>query len=348
MEMLQRKREVLQYEQQRLVNERVNMRKRPFESDLPSRSLPYYQTQSSVQNFARLYDGGSERSFGGPQPKRHVPVNVWDDNRFNVNQSSVPQRQAPYVAPIPQNRAQPMPLMGVVSKPVGRPILDLPPKRVRSKFYTGTQFNPAPVQVKNKTPPKQLPILRATEEPTGQMHGRLGLALGLIVKKMKEDFCVGPETTELFNSKHMQRYIRKIIRDRLTNIMLNRAVGKSDEIVAAYRKVYPLHTDKLILDSANVNADFEEYLKSNMCKIMSDKLNELFDKMKQLCEGKDVEVRKLITPLACGSGEEKTETNKDVTLTQDYMNSLAVALIVENLPQILPKYTEVIDNLNIA
>ncbi|XP_014354993.2 uncharacterized protein LOC106708038 [Papilio machaon] len=347
MELLQRKREALQYEQQRLVNDRANMRKRPYESDVPSRSLPYYQTQSSVQNFSHLYDDGSERSFGAPQPKRRAPVNVWDDNRFNVNQSSVPQRPGSYVAPNPPNRAQPMPLMGVLSKPVGRRVIDMPLKRLRSKFITGTQFTSAPVQVKTK--PMQLPVLRATEEPNNQLHGRLGLALGMIIKKMKEEYCVSKESTEFFNTKHMQRYMRKTIRERLTIIMLNKPVGRSDEIVAEYRKVFPPHTDKHILDNANVNADFDKYLKFNISRIMTDKLGELLEKMKQLCEGKDVEVRKLIKPLAsASSGEEKIETNKDVKLTQDYMNALTVALIEENLPQLLPKYTQrIIKMLNL-
>lgn len=68
--------------------------------------------------------------------------------------------------------------------------------------------------------------------------------------------------------------------------------------------------------------------------------------MKQLCEGKDVEVRKLIQPLINASGDEKTETNRDVKLTQEFMNSLTTVLIEENLPQVLPKFTQVKYNLN--
>lgn len=91
-----------------------------------------------------------------------------------------------------------------------------------------------------------LPKLRSDREPSTKMTGRLELALGSIIKDIKTD----PAHTDAVKSVSVMRQIKKTVRDRIREVMMNQIVGPGDAIKARYRQVYDVHTDKEIVEKA--------------------------------------------------------------------------------------------------
>ncbi|XP_068624466.1 uncharacterized protein [Battus philenor] len=362
LEMLQRRRELLQNEQDHLCNEVMYTRKRPYENDQPPLNFAYAQQQSTVQNFAHLYNNGPGPSFDRDLPphikKRHA-VNVWDDDRFNVNQNPVPPRFGSYGNPNPLRMVPLKPLMDVVPKPsIGRRISGQIPPRPRREFMPNKVTKPkvklntakptlgtvppkkkGPQSAYDKNPTDQM--LLADQVPSQQVAGRLELALGAILKEVRGNCCKKEESTNLFNNRHVQRSLKQSIRERLRTVMMNKVVGRFVDIVATYRRTYPASTDQEMLDNAILVADSEHAIQPTFNKILTKKLNEIFVKLQKLSKGKDEEILKIIESRPMPTAGDDPEVNENRALkAKSFYSSLVDTLLEERIPKLLPNYTQ--------
>lgn len=119
---------------------------------------------------------------------------------------------------------------------------------------------------KRKLPPKPQPsapkvdtVLYPDKSPTGPVKGRLELALGLILRAVKE-LCKDAETYEYFMIPFIQRIIKQTIRDRIRDVMLNQPVVSVATIVDRYRKKHPEETD---LELVKIAEDATQYNKKH-------------------------------------------------------------------------------------
>ncbi|CAK1595048.1 unnamed protein product [Parnassius mnemosyne] len=361
LEILQRRRDLLQREQALLVNEQMFSRKRQYENVPHSQNFTPFN-QQAAQSFSHLYDNGPGPSFnhGGGAKKRHT-INVWDNDMLNTNLNSNNQRFRPYMGPKPQPVSAPKPLMSIkpsighriqgfsqnarknfnptkVTKPKGKP-----QNKAKPSHANAASLKKALVTSKEK--PKEPEVLRADQVPSKQMTGRLELALGAILKEMRQSFCTSEECTLLFNAKHIQRVIKNLIRKRLRDLMLNKVVGRFAEIVALYRENFPQKTDKEIFDSAVMTSGTnEKYMRYSVNRLMTMKLDEMFMKLQEFYGGnRDEGIAKIIESRPSSVTEIPKDKDKDeatMTLERQFYDTLVDTLLEVKLPKVLPNYTE--------
>ncbi|XP_022130514.2 uncharacterized protein LOC111004021 [Pieris rapae] len=139
-------------------------------------------------------------------------------------------------------------------------------------------------------------ILRHNVPPSPQLNGRLELALGTILKDIKKvDSSNLTQTTALYQS---QRTIKQIIRERIHSVMLDKKVGHMQDIVACYRKKYPVETDAELLKlgqdcqvyfihtlgiTPTINSDnVKDFFKAYLTKVLHNKVEKLLSNLKDI------------------------------------------------------------------
>lgn len=93
------------------------------------------------------------------------------------------------------------------------------------------KFEPNPKPVSE--PVKSGLIFRENEEPSNQVMGRLELALGTILKKIRLEYCRPPHNL-IFTAdglKHLKAEIRK----RVRAAMVGKFIGTIDDTMVEYR-----------------------------------------------------------------------------------------------------------------
>ncbi|CAH0403689.1 unnamed protein product [Chilo suppressalis] len=163
---------------------------------------------------------------------------------------------------------------------------------------------------KRKVPTKEVPksaskadekgdfILHADRVPTQQVAGRLELALGNILKDVKQKYGEDDEYKASFLHHIFLREVKQAIRERLRTVMLGKHVGKVEDTVEHYRKVFPIESDKEMVDLAmevlNVvkrkllitkldeTDSPENYFKVNIDKLLDTSLDEMFRKLQKI------------------------------------------------------------------
>lgn len=395
LELLKRKREIIEQKQDILNRERYST-KRQYDYNPTN---PYNYQESCV--FSQQYDGSGNSGNYRPQGnKRPAESQNYSWNTKRTNSAQINPWQAGPSKDFSQERhfqpfqpqsdqfSAPAPLMSL--KPHGAPLrpqkkFQLPPVRKNFNPTKITKPKPQSTQAPNKLASypteqtKQLvnnamkaidkkptpnEILRADRPPSGKMKGRLELALGIILKKMKT---LKPELAEL--EVFLQRLLKHTIRARIRALMLNKYVGAADDIVKAYRRVYPDDTDGELLSLAKnahtlqlVDADDpEEFFKQNMTNILNNKLEDMFVKLEKLCRKEATNLDEYIDklPQPNENKEKKTERSeppKPLTMEEICGEDLSFSIIKEKmdktkhytkimetfledqLPKVLPKY----------
>lgn len=232
--------------------------------------------------FSQQYEGSGNSSNYRPQGnKRQAECQNYSWNAKRVNTPQINPWQAGSSKDFSQERhfqpyqpqsvqfSAPAPLMSL--KPHSAPLrpqkkFQLPPVRKNFNPTKVTKPKTQPIQAPNKLAsypteqtkqlvnnamkaidkkPSPHEILRADRPPSAKMKGRLELALGIILKKMKT---LEPEVAEL--ELFLQRLLKHTIRARIRALMLNKYVGAAEDIVTAYRRVYPNDTDRELLTLA--------------------------------------------------------------------------------------------------
>lgn len=164
--------------------------------------------------------------------------------------------------PIQFSAPNPAPLMGLKTHmgPRSQKKFQTPRKNFQPSKVTKPKTQPAPNKLASypveKTKklvtqtmkaidrkPDETQILRADRTPTVQVKGRLELALGMVMKQIKQDHCSEPADLEYFLTPFIQRLLKHTIRTRIRSVMMDQYVGAASDIVEAYRKKYPVDTD---------------------------------------------------------------------------------------------------------
>ncbi|XP_023946130.2 bromodomain-containing protein DDB_G0270170 [Bicyclus anynana] len=169
-------------------------------------------------------------------------------------------------------------------------------------------------------------ILRPNIQPFGQVKGRLELALGTILKGVKE-LCADDDTFEFFNLPFIQRTIKQIIRKRIRDIMMNKPVVNSTEVVNRYRQQYPKKTDSEILKIAQdadtyykknrgllhliESDDPEQFFNMNLQRILSYKLDDLFEDVRNVYTKRVYNIDDIVQKFANESELPKKDENQD-------------------------------------
>lgn len=105
-------------------------------------------------------------------------------------------------------------------------------------------------------------IFDGDSQHSRKVRGRLELAVGHILKDVKERMHMKFQE-DLYNPpSNMLRLLKQIIRERIRTLMLGKRIDLFMDIVNAYRKRYPLDTDENMMNAAQetlkLNTEFKE------------------------------------------------------------------------------------------
>ncbi|XP_038217108.1 uncharacterized protein LOC119836015 [Zerene cesonia] len=391
LEILKRKRDMIQQEHELLHRERQFNLKRQYQQEpCSSYSQNSYRADYDSSNYYRP-QGNKRQAVEPPLSRRYEP----------------PQRVEPWAhnntEPKPKNynnpKPQPQPLLSLFMDPQKLNFKNSKPahpnrqnaKPIPKSLPPRKDFNPTKVtkpklrtpyiqKQQTEGPTKNLPlvgddlILQPNVKPSPQMNGRLELALGSIMKDIKQ---FEPTITNPSMTFYVLKMIKKIIRGRIRGVMTGKVVGHVTDIVDTYRKKYPKDTDaelfelgkqahnynlsslgeKSCLDSSE---EPKKYFKMNITKLLSKKLEEIFthaknmyaDKdnanviLKQMNHVADLTETKVDNANADSTQEsmekEKNDTElieKNIAKAEAYAK-LMEALIEDKLPKLLPRFKQ--------
>ncbi|XP_075987675.1 uncharacterized protein LOC142984147 isoform X2 [Anticarsia gemmatalis] len=325
LDLLKRKREML--EQQQLFG----MGPQPL---MPPQR-PFQPLGGPNRDFSHLY------SNDGPEPHRKIfgkkrPAdNNWHQDSYHKRSTGQGPRVPVFAGPSAQNqrpfsgsRHAAPPIRHPHNKPyIGHKIANQKPKPVNTALNKVTkpsktfsplntiQSHPA-AQRKNlvaaataalsKVQGAEREALRLLPDkiPTKQMTGRLELALGSILKDIRE-LCNGSPKEDLLRTTSLQRLIKQAIRERIRAAMLGKVVGSTGEIMIEYRTMFPKETDVEIITMALdaytsqviettrppkeplsvplvVGDKPDEYFRANITKLARSHLEEMFTKLEEI------------------------------------------------------------------
>ncbi|XP_050357961.1 uncharacterized protein LOC126778453 isoform X2 [Nymphalis io] len=339
LELLKRKREIIQQEQD-MLSRFSTKRQYDYEhrSNTYDRQEPNNR-QFNTNNFPHRFDGPSNSgNFTRAQgAKRQTPNQYWQPPSV-PKRFTAPQKINPWQTSNPRqelgfpNRKNFPPQQGNIGGAI-RPLMSIRPsisQRIQKKnqiprkdFKPNKVTKPKPQQAPNKlstysvaatkklvsqvvdTMDKKVEsdqILRVDKTPTVQMKGRLELALGTIMKEIKNEHCTDPKDIEYFQSPFIQRLLKHAIRTRIRSVMIDQVVGNFSDIVSKYREKFPKDTDlELVqiakdaqtLSSKSVGVaqliesdDPQEFYNRNMLKALYIKFDEIFDNLEKLYQSK--------------------------------------------------------------
>ncbi|CAK1549179.1 unnamed protein product [Leptosia nina] len=343
LEILNRKRQMIQQEHELLDREREYNLKRHYEFEQSSHNQQHGKRQAVGQTFPRWFN---------TPPK----VEPWQQSTVSVRPRN------------PVSASNPPSLLSIASKYPPK-LLPPDPKQIRTTNSMRNDFQPTKVaklkfrtaylqkpaaQVKKQlshvqnpslnnilpSQPKNLPpnkiqskkdtaigqdfILRHNVTPSPQLNGRLELALGSILRSMREQFQDNPSLSVSTASLQSQRIIKQIIRERIRSVMMNKLVGQCADVVASYRQKYPDDSDSELLKlahdahvynihSLSVNPlftsdDAMNYFKDNVTQILSKKADEILCKVKDISTSDkvDANIKQLMDKVIYISDDEDT------------------------------------------
>lgn len=93
-------------------------------------------------------------------------------------------------------------------------------------------------------------MLLPDKAPTQQVTGRLELALGDIMRNIRESVIKDSPNASMLRSAELQRVMKQAVRERIKTVMLGKVVGSMSEILALYREEFPTETDVDIVNIA--------------------------------------------------------------------------------------------------
>lgn len=224
---------------------------------------PQYSQSSRFDDYAQLYD--DMHSYDPPSRKR--PIAVWEDDiptkrfsgptriRTRAPQRSGPTNRGGYQGSQPRQPFRP-PTGPVKSKP--QPKKDFPPKAAKNTAAPINKLNTYPVADRKKLITDAINLtsggsgssdlnnrLRSDCEPSKQVTGRLELALGSIIKDIRVN-----ADSEALKSQAVIRHIKKTVRDRIREVMMDRVVGSGESVKARYREIYKEQSDYEVVSNA--------------------------------------------------------------------------------------------------
>ncbi|CAG4975162.1 unnamed protein product [Colias eurytheme] len=389
LEILKRKRDMIQQEHQLLNRERQFNLKRQYQQE-PSSSYSQNSYRANYDDSSNYYrPQGTKRQAVEPQPlRRYEPpqrVEPWA-------QSSAPPKPKNYHNPKPP--LQPQPLLSLYmdpqklnfkqskpnfpnrqnSKP---PPKSLPPRKdfnptkvTKPKLRTTFIEKPQTVAPAKKLLVDDDVILQPNVKASPQMNGRLELALGMIMKDIKQ---FEPSGTNPSLTFFVLKMIKKIIRGRIRGVMIGKVVGNVQDIVDTYRKKYPKDTDTELFElgkqahdynlaSLGEKSNFEseepkKYFRMNITKLLSKKLEEIFNHAKDMYANKNnpAVIMKLMDNVADITEKNEDDPNATIPVAPEKDNlgveeiekniakaesyaKLMEALIEEKLPKLLPRF----------
>ncbi|CAH4037485.1 unnamed protein product [Pieris brassicae] len=275
LEILNRRRQMLQQEHELLDQEREYNLKRHYDYEQPMTSYNqpiYYDRQ-----------GNKRQAVERAPSKRFNPARVepWEHNAQSNNPSFMAQippllGSVPRILPIrparPPSRKEFRPTKltapvrsnfnptrvtkqksrtGYLKKTSISHPKDVQPKTNITPKSSYVPPKPIVVPPKSSEAPTSAPIeddtyiLRHNVQPSPQLNGRLELALGTILKDIKK--IDSSNLSQTAASVQRQRTLKQIIRERIHSVMLDKKVGHMQDTIACYRKKYPLETDAELL-----------------------------------------------------------------------------------------------------
>ncbi|KAJ2943083.1 hypothetical protein O0L34_g18773 [Tuta absoluta] len=314
--LLKRKREMIETQHNMLVTENRFGGSNQYGFNQAPQS--FGQRSEPTRNFSSFYNDGPGQQadrFATPQGMKRRAIDPWDNSsppkRFNA--SSGPKRTPGRYEP---RSTQPPPLMGPSFRQ-RRPT----PASIRTNFKPTKVTKPKPNAAPNKL--NSVPVaerknlvdkasnlvqksrdsyLFEADKPTNlKLLGRLELALGSIVREMREAHGKAEPHAVTFTNVASQRALKQALRERIRALMLGKVVGTGPEVVALYRKEYPKETDLALLDKARENIVMkgnlaielikrdnpERFFRHNFKRLLDVSLNAMFERMEKLYKDAD-------------------------------------------------------------
>lgn len=159
------------------------------------------------------------------------------------------------------NQKRPKPSKEIVTNKATKVIKAyVPPKKLESQPENKLVTAASTSAIKIKKNDLEDLRLHPDKEPTNQVIGRLELALGTLLREIRETFGLSLHYQVL----QLQRVTKITIRERLRNVMLGKIVGSTAEIIKEYRAVYPKDTDEelanMALEAENMKVENESKL----------------------------------------------------------------------------------------
>lgn len=274
------------------------VKKRPSETiwqndSFPKRSAGYgqrghgYSVPSLSQN---------QRSFTANQPKRGLP------SKSGQGRQSIAQKITNYKKQASEKKIAP--------NKVTKPKTSAPPNKIaaqpmaeRNNLVAVAMKSVAESVFRDREAFRLLP----DKEPSKQITGRMEMALGAILRDVREIYA-GSQNEEILRTVPLQRVIKQAIRDRVRTAMLGKVVGATQEVITEYRDMFPKETDNDIVNEALKTVGFEpnkdkksltpigtanktdpikgkrpdDHFKANMFKLLNCHLTEMFNKIEEI------------------------------------------------------------------
>ncbi|KAJ8706092.1 hypothetical protein PYW07_010869 [Mythimna separata] len=288
LELLKRKREMIEQQQHLLVMEQQFQTRHSYDQMRYDEPVQH----GSNRDFAHLYEPGPKHraQFGRKRqaeyqwqydsaPKR-TPPKKKSPPQFSVNQHGSGNKnfrpQKPHQGQGFNQGSKfspraPAPLMAVKipKQSIGQKIANqkAPPK-TGQKDSTLSKVSkqkaaPAPNKLASLPVAERKSLVAAASKdadmsrmllpdrvPSQQVSGRLELALGAIMKNIRALITAQPQHASVLRSTHQQRVMKQTVRERIRTVMLGKVVGSLTDILAIYREEFPEETDADVLNIA--------------------------------------------------------------------------------------------------
>ncbi|KAG6461339.1 hypothetical protein O3G_MSEX012572 [Manduca sexta] len=288
LELLKQKREMIEQQQLMLENQRMYDQQRKYAFDKPRYEEMYDAPgPSGADKNVCFYDdtiGGLDYIPLSSARKRPAssPSSVHDSWPHGASAKHVSRK-------------------GNVIQSFGSRLGPQPPKK-RGKGAN----KPVPVVPPKKNIVDEQFMLRPDREPSVKVKGRLELALGSILKEIKENYANDPQFESNLRDSKFLVALKTAIRGRLRSLMMNKFVAHGQIIFTMYRDKYPINQDTLFLKKVMkdeirhneinhpspqelkppLNEDFiaapmnpANYIKNEVGKVLNAELREIFRKL---------------------------------------------------------------------
>lgn len=370
LELLKRKRDMIEQQQHLLAMEQQIQSSRNYDFEPPSSNRDYSQLYDPVGpknrgQFGRKRLAEPQWQYENTS-KRTPPKKKGPQPQFNPRMGQVPPRPM-NAGPANFRNPRPMPnpsiglknfprgavpLMSIkVKQSVGQKIANQNPKQIPPrKPITQNKVTKPKAAPANKLATQPLAerkklvaaatvagaqvdvnrMLLPDHVPTQQVTGRLELALGAIMKNIRESIIKDSPHASMLRSVEMQRVMKQAVRERIKTVMLGKVVGSMLEILAFYREEFPPETDVDIVNIAleaigaqtsnkeeknNLieSEDPEDFFKKNMSYLLETRITAMFAKLEEIyrAENPDADVSEAILKLEESTGPDGQEDSEE-------------------------------------
>ncbi|XP_041985844.1 protein PF14_0175-like isoform X2 [Aricia agestis] len=327
LEILKRQREII-FKQRQVENQLFSQRLNTF-NEHPSSSFGRPEPKSYSNNYSDNYNPSSSKSYKRPsdrsydQPPPKQSRNDWADSKY-----------------------KPKPLMNVTTQQFkkAKPFPNKP-KGFEPRASTAPSFRPQKVPERTQVSPKDTAILakkkvfthedvlRPGVQPNPSMNGRLELALGEILKRIK----TSPQLTEDQRKRLMlsssMRNVKSLVRKRIHDVMMNKQVRTKAEIEGVYKKKYKKDVDSEIIEAIemtyakaehkknvpivikNISGPETErihkFFKSKINMLLKNKMQNMIDSLLKIHGDNEDEIFECLKDLPDLEKREEVDTSKD-------------------------------------